>query len=283
MSRINISKIILIISILVLIIVIVGFVANIIVSNKIENDLSQLRNRSNIKNEEIITLDDIDDLPTPVKNWLLSINLVGTNKKNMVSFSQKGKMYLSKDQVKPYKSIAKQYVRINEPSFIWSVDVAYLPFVKVKGIDKFDLGAGSMKMLLASVFPVVDENNNEKLNESSLSRFLLELPWYPSAALEKYITWEELDKFRAKATINYKNMKSEVIYYFDENYNLVKMEGLRFKDTSNDSERITCIGEVVDSKIINGLRIPNKIDVSWIENDSKFTWYKIEEIDFNFF
>ena len=282
MNKINIPNIIFLISAIVVILVIIEIVATLVVNKKINKEIQQMESGIAITNEKI-TYDDIKELPEPVKKWLLSINILGEDKYNLISFSQKGKMYLSSEQTKPYKSNAKQYVRIDKPSFLWFVNVKFLPFLNIRGIDNFDSGIGSMKMLLASVFPVVNELNNYRLNESSLSRFLLELPWYPSAAIENYITWEEVDIYSAKATINYKDMKSEVIYYFDENYDLVKMEGLRFKDTSDNSKRILCIGEVVDSKIVNGIRIPNKINVSWFENGTKFTWYEIENYDFYYY
>lgn len=282
MNKINITKIVVLLIIFILILIFIGFLSNKIVNNQINKEIEQFIRDDKIYNEEIINFEDIQGLPNPVKKWLLSINIIGQKKVEYVSFLQKGSMRLSPDQKKSYKSDAKQYVRIKEPAFIWCTDVQMLSFLSVKGIDKFDYGIGSMKMLLGSIIPVVNEKNNEKLNESSLSRFLLELPWYPSAALEDYIIWEEIDEKSAKAKIEYLNMKTEVIYYFDENYNLVKMEGLRYKDTSDESERIICLGEVEDSKIINGMRIPHKINVSWIDNNNKFTWYEIENYDFNF-
>ncbi len=283
MNKINISNIIFIISVIVALIIIIEIIATLVINNKIDKEIQQMKSEVIISADEEITFDDINNLPEPIQKWLISINVVGGGRYKHISFSQKGKMYLSPEQSKPYKSKAKQYIRIDQPSFLWTVDVNILPFLNIKGIDNFSSGIGSMKMLLASVFPVVNEKDNYKLNESSLSRFLLELPWYPNAALENYITWHKLDSYSAKATINYKNMQSEVIYYFDENYNLVKMEGLRFKETKGNSLRILCIGEVVDSKIVNGIRIPNKINVSWLENDKKFTWYEIENYDFNYY
>ncbi len=278
MKKILFSLIIL----LAIIIIIIG-VANVKVKHDIKKDIKNLETNSLNENTKIISLDDINNLPIPVKKWLISIGLINKKRMDFVSFSQKGKMKLTKDQESWYLPEAKQYVRIDEPSFLWVVDIKMMPFLNVKGIDSFKNGKGSMKMLLSSLIPVVNEKNNYKIDESSLSRFLLELPWYPSAALEDYIVWEALSDYSAKAIISFNGLNSEVIFYFDENYDLIKMEGLRYKESDENSKRITCIGVVKGHIIVDGIKVPNKINVSWQENDDIFTWYKIENFNYNLY
>lgn len=274
-------KILVTIFIILLVFVLITIIANFITNKQIEKQFDVFKNNSQYLSGKTISLDDIDELPTPVKNWLLAINIVGKKDVNMVSFYQKGEMKLTEDQKDWFYPQALQYVRLDEPGFIWRVSLKMNPLIKVQGIDILEKGNASMKMLLFSLIPVVNEKENHKINESSLTRFLLELPWYPYASLRDYIKWEKIDDYSAKAIISYKNLTSEVIYYFDKDYNLIKMEGLRYKDSKKESKKISCIGEVVDNIIVNGVKVPNKINVSWIEDDKKFTWYKIENYNFD--
>lgn len=268
--------------IIVILFTIIFIISTIIVNREINKNIEILKTDLP-NNTEIITIKDLENLPSPVKKWLTSINIVGKKRMVLVSFSQTGKMKLKKENTDFYKPNAKQYVRIDKPSFLWYVDLKMNPLLKVKGIDFFNNNKGSMKMLLASIFPVVNEKSNERINESSLSRFLLELPWYPTAALEDYIIWEEIDETSAKAVINIGDLKTEAIFYFDENGTLLKMVSYRYKENLPNSEKIPCIGEVKGNIIKDDITVPNKIDVTWIDNNEEFTWYKIENYNINFY
>lgn len=61
------------------------------------------------------------------------------------------------------QSTAHQTINLKDPGFIWH----------------------------GALVPVVNENDNAILNEPSLHRFLLEVPWYPTVALEDSMPWED--------------------------------------------------------------------------------------------
>lgn len=268
---------------LIVLIVIAFFLGNLQMNRKISKELELLMHISEEKSAEnsstVILEEDLKKLPKPVKKWLEFVGVVGQEKIRTVSFSQGGEMRLEPNQEKWMKPVAKQYVRVDKPGYLWHVDIPMIPLLNTKGRDLFYEGKGSMEIRIGTLIPVVNEESNEKLNESSLHRFLLELPWYPTAAVEEYMTWEEIDKESAKGILSYEGMTVEAIFYFDGDGSLIRVESLRYKERDEGAKRIPCIGEIKGHSVVEGLKIPNRINITWIINGEPFTWYKLENFD----
>lgn len=230
----------------------------------------------------IIQEEDLEHLPKPVQKWLGYTGVIGQEKIWGLSFSQRGKMKLDPGQEKWIEPEAKQYIRVDDPGYLWHVDLPMIPLLNTKGRDLFYKGKGSMEIRIGSLIPVVNEKESDKLNESSLHRFLLELPWYPTAALEEYMTWEEIDDKSAKAILSYEGITVDTIFHFDETGRLIKLEALRYKENHVDAKRMPCIGEVKGYTNVQGMKIPNRFDITWIIDGEPFTWYKLENYDINF-
>ncbi|MFW5873503.1 MAG: DUF6920 family protein [Bacillota bacterium] len=265
---------------LVLIVIIVSF----IFISRIQLERQVLAERDllykDLENgEEVIIEEDLSGLPEPVANWLDNIGVIGQNIYASVSFDQTGAMKLEEDQKEWYTPEARQYVNIKKPGYLWTVDI---PSFFTKGRDLYHKGSGSMLIKLAGAIPVVNESDNYKINESSLHRFLLELPWYPTAALEDYMSWEEVDTNTVRGIITYQDMTADAIFNFGDDGELISMEAMRYKDVDEEAPRLKCIGEIIDYTEVEGMKIPHKINVSWTEDGEKFTWYKIENYNFVF-
>ena len=249
-------------------------------NRKITKEVEMLMGSAENHQPAVITEQDLEGLPKAVRQWLRESGVVGKERIRAMSFSQRGEMKLDPEQEKWMEPKAKQYVRVDEPGYLWHVDLPMIPLLNTKGRDLFHEGKGAMEVRIGSLIPVVNEQGSEKLNESSLHRFLLELPWYPTAALEDYITWEEIDDQRAKAILTYQGITVDAVFYFDETGSLIRQEALRYKDNHDDAERLPCIGEVKGYTIVEGIKIPNQFHVTWILDGKPFTWYKLENYAF---
>src|SRR6056297_1756385 len=236
-----------------------------------------LASNLNINNDTIKK----EDLPDSVSKWLTKVGVFKSKRIKNISLNQEGLMKLSQDQKEYYKPKAYQLVNVIEPGFLWTVDISMMPLINTKGMDFMYDGKGSMQIKVAYIIPVVNEKPNKKINESTLSRYLLELPWYPTAALESYMSWEKVTDHIAKATINYKGIETRAKFFFDEDFQLIKIEALRYKELTEGAERKKCIGEIKTYTKVDDLLIPDRIDVAWIENDQKFTWYIVQANSFD--
>jgi len=264
-------------------------------NNQIKSELDKLKTHNEIKinkdrtdvlneNNKIISAADLKGLPLPVKKWLQNSGVIGKKEIRAVKVKQNGLMKLSPEQSDWYQPTARQYITVSEPGFLWQVDLAMMPVINTKGRDLFYQGNASMQIKIASLLPVVNQGANAKINESALHRFLLELPWYPTAALNNYLDWQEIDSTTARATIDYQGVKASADFNFDQEGNLISTEAMRYKESDQAAERLRCTGELKSYQKVDGIQIPTKIDVSWYLKDSKFTWFKVEvnEISFEY-
>ena len=160
--------------------------------------------------------------------------------------------------------------------------MSMMPFVNVAGRDYFVEGKGQMQMKIASLIPAASVDSNKKVNQASLQRYLAELVWYPSAAISPYIEWDSIGKYTAQARMTYKGVSGSVTFYFDKKGDLEKIWALRYKDSDENAELKEWIGEIKDFNTIQGIKIPTDIDISWILDGEKFTWYQLRIIDIQY-
>ena len=244
---------------------------------QIKQEIDSLLSQSTIPEKQVITEQIISSLPSSVQKWMNQIGIIGKEQIQIVYFKQRGQMKLKPEQIDWVSAEAEQYVTIDKPAFLWKVNVKNMaPLVAVVGRDKFQNGEAAMTIKIESLFPVVDIANNNKVNQSALQRYLLELPLYPFAAFNSYITWEKVDQNSAKATMSYKGVSGSATYYFSDSGELLKISAMRYKDANENAKHIECIGEIKSHSIINGIKLPTKIEITWVLENGPFTWYKLE-------
>ncbi len=123
---------------------------------------------------------------------------------------------------------ARQYFNVEPPAFIWTTDVDFMPMVNMAGRDKLIDGKGEMLIKLANVIPVVDEGNDLNKKYLNMLRYMAEMVWFPSAALNDYIKWEAIDANAAKATFTLKGESVSGIYTFSDEGNFKSFEADRY-------------------------------------------------------
>ncbi len=231
-------------------------------------------NKSNTKLE----LKDLDNLPEPVKNWVIKSGAVGKDIVNSVRLEQSTQMRLEADQKEWFNGSAVQYFSVEKPAFIWTVDMEMNPFVFVKGRDLFREGKGK----LFSLFSIVDVEN-EKIDQGTMQRFLGEIVWFPSAAICPYIKWEAIDSVSAKARMTYGNTSVDAIFYFNQSGEFEKYIALRYMGSDEKAEKFPWLITSNKSEFLNGIKIPVDMDATWKLPKGDFNWLKLKitKIDYN--
>jgi len=220
---------------------------------------------------------DLEHLPALIKDWLYAVGVVDSPVINHVQLHQSGKMKLDPedDWLVP---TAKQTINVPETAYVWDVK---LPKFYTLGRDVFHEGRAEMRIHALGLIPVVNEKNHTKLNESALHRFLLEMVWYPSFALSENLTWEPLNDTQVNVTLSKFDMHVSAIFTFEDGL-LRKVEAMRYKDVDDDSERLLCVGTIDAYEKHDQWLIPTQLDVTWMMDDTAFTWYKIDVTDITF-
>lgn len=224
----------------------------------------------------------IADLPPIVQKWIENSGVISSPRITSVRLKQRGEMKTKPDG-KWMSFSAEQYFNILEPSFIWITKVDAMPFIYMDGRDMLKNGQGEMLIKLLSLFPVVDEGKNEKIDSGSMQRFLAEMCWFPSMATENYISWEGLEQKSAKATMIVSGKEVSGIFTFSEEGDFVSFETQRYFGGESNAELETWFIEATDYKSFEGIRIPNKSKVTWKLKECDFNWLNLEitELEYN--
>lgn len=231
--------------------------------------------------KKIITDDDIKHLPQPVKTWLVHSGVVGKPDIRAGKIVQEAEIKMKPGQQKWMHATAIQYTNVEQPAFIWVANVKVNNFLFFKGRDKFLDGKGEMLIKLNAVLKVVDEKG-EKINEGTIQRFLGEMVWFPSLALNEYINWEQIDDTTAKATVNYKGTTGSGTFCFNTEGDFIKFSALRFMGNEAEAKRFEWVLEVQDYNVFEGIKVPSEMTATWKLDTGNWTWLKLKIADIQY-
>ncbi|WKA59143.1 hypothetical protein QWY16_03045 [Planococcus shenhongbingii] len=223
-----------------------------------------------------VTEEMLEQLPAPVQKWLENAGIVGKDQIRTIFLRQTGWMRLKPEQQEWTKAEAEQTITTDPPSFTWTVKMNMLPFIQIVGRDSFEAGKAELLIKAAGLFPVAREADNDKTDQSALQRYLMEVSWYPTAAISPYIKWEEIDGNTAKATMDYQGVSGSATYHFKEDGELEKIIALRYKDSSPEAPLVPCVAEIKEHHSAGGIKVPSKVEITWQLEEGDFTWYKFE-------
>lgn len=241
----------------------------------IQQETSQLLDKNISTEIRILNESDLTNLPEPVKKWLRNSGAIGKPYISYGKVDQIAELQMKPEQDNWLKATAIQYTTIDNPAFIWSVDVKMNNFVNFQGRDKFDEGKGEMLIKLNSLLNIVNERG-EKLDEGTLQRYLGEMVWFPSLALSPYITWKQIEENTAKATMTYKGTSGSGTFYFNSSGDIIKFSALRYKGNEKDAKRYNWEMNILDYKTFEGIKVPAKMTSTWKLEDKDWTWLKME-------
>lgn len=247
-------------------------------TREIERERSAMLQNSLPYNFEKISPEKLNHLPVPIKNWLENSGITGKQNISTVLLKQKAKMKLKPEQTRWFDAEADQYFTTELPAFNWTVNLKMNPLVKIRGRDKFEDGKGEMLIKMNSLINIVNEKG-EKIDEGSLQRFLGEIVWFPSAALHPNIVWEEVDSLTARATLKINETKGSGTFFFNKNGDLEKFTALRYKGNEPDAQHHKWIISVKETSDMNGIRIPTKMESTWMLESGPWTWLVLEITD----
>ncbi|AIQ14992.1 DUF6544 family protein [Paenibacillus durus] len=265
---------------LVIVIAIVTAIATRMFNQNAVKQVNQLFSDCPKSNNEIIRKEDLAGLPLPVQKWLERSHIIGKEKIASVRLKQRGLMRTKKGG--PWmRAQAVQYFRADEPGFVWQADVQMAPLLHLSGLDNYQEGKGKMSIKLLSLFPVVNAKGPE-MDVSTLLRYLAEMPWFPTAALNSYIKWEPINDTSARATMSYRGISASGVFAFSEQGDLISFTAKRYKEVNGKYVLSDWGGVNKEFKEFNGIRIPSKSDIIWIEKTGNFNWYQCEITDIEY-
>ncbi len=220
---------------------------------------------------------DLENLPDSVASWLRFSGVIGKEKIKTVRLKQTGLMKTKPEQ-SGMETTAEQYFNTKAPAFVWKARVNMMPGLYFAGEDKYYDGKGKMSIKVLSLFPVVDATGAE-MDQGTLTRYLGEIIWFPTAALSDYIKWEVIDKNTAQATMNYKGTEASAVFNFAESGKVKSFQCERYYNGPDGYSLENYYAPVWAYKEFAGIKIPTKAKAIWRLDSGDFEYYDMEITD----
>lgn len=267
-------------NVIILVAIIIGY-SRFNFRNTINSERKTLFENLNRQPPKIIDEEVLIGLPIIIQKWLANSGILGKQTISNVYLAQELKLKMKPEQSDWYSGRAEQYFTIEPPAFNWSVQMEISPALNVAGRDRFEDGKGEMIIKLLSLIPVAKAKNDQKVNQATLQRYMAEIVWFPSAALSQYITWEPIDDFSARATMEYKGTRGSGDFHFDSDGNFKKFVAMRYKD-ANAIKPVEWSVIATKTEEQNGIKIPVECEASWELENGKWTWLTLKITDLRY-
>ncbi|WP_026944820.1 DUF6544 family protein [Algoriphagus marincola] len=216
-----------------------------------------------------------EELPLAIQKWLKASGYRMESPMISAEIHQTAQMKMKPAQKDWKEAQAFQVSSLDPLGFHWQVEMDMIPGFKIFGRDQFKDGIGEMLIRIGAAIPIVDESG-DKINEGSLQRFLGELVWMPSLALHPGISWKELDKYTAEATLKINQTSGSGTFHFNDGGDFVRFEALRFYENKEDSKRFPWILKVEEYRDFEGIRIPSTMNATWKLPERDWTWLRLQ-------
>jgi hypothetical protein len=229
---------------------------------------------------------DMTELPEPVRRYFHFAFPDGPRALRAV------RMELSGDFRRPGSTswapmTVEQYVSVVDPAFVFFGDTDVLPGVWARAMDSYVDGAMHMNVRLLSAITVLNEIDVPELNLTSLMRFFIEAPLFPSALLpNRHLRWEPIDGSTARAVVS-KDGREVGAYRvtFDDAGRIVRYDAEK-GGRKADEARFHGAGEVAlrgDYRTVDGVMVPMSFQIARrIDGQMKPFWKgRVERIEFD--
>ncbi|AWB46623.1 hypothetical protein DCC85_22260 [Paenibacillus sp. CAA11] len=211
----------------------------------------------------VLTYEDVEDLPMPVKRYLKTCGYIGRLKSSYMKISFKD-VDFKLSQEKPMIKIDYSQVNfVQKPDRVAFINTRMygIPF---QGYDSLLEGVGGMKGVLAKGIPLFNETGAD-MDQACLVTFLSESLLIPDAALQSYITWKEVNKTSAKAIITYGGIEASGLFTFSETGELLSFstDDRIYTSTNGDRQQVKWTALFSDYQTKDGRKQPSRLQAIW--------------------
>ncbi len=224
----------------------------------------------------VITEDDLAPLPDPVQRYLRYAGVIGKPQVRCVRAKQVGLLRTAPTQ-KWMPIQAVQYTTLAGPlSRTWYAEAKKGPVALMKARDRYDNGTGHMLIKLLSLFSVADVRCPE-MDISALIIFFNDMVMWPTAFLDKSLTWEAIDATSARATLQLLGRQASAILRFNERAELIDfVTEERYRSVGKEHLRTKWSTPLWNYREVNGFRIPTGGSAIWHLPEGEFEYIKIK-------
>ena len=170
---------------------------------------------------------------------------------------------------------AEQDVTATPPGFVWDARVAIMPVVAIRARDSYVGGEGRMRVSVAGLVPIINQNRTPEMAAASLQRFLAEAVWLPTALLPgNGLSWLALDHSTSRATLTDGPTTVSLDFGFGPTGEIQTVSGMRYRDVKGTPVLTSWTGRHADYTRIDGMMIPTSGEVAWVLPEGRTPYWR---------
>lgn len=232
-----------------------------------------VENQLQISNH-VFTEKDFAHLPIAIQKYIKSCNYIGTPKMSYLKMEYHNINFMQNKNRPPLSINYTQYNFVLEPCRIALIDSSMfgIPF---EGYDYYQNGMGGMKGVIAKAFTLFDQMGTD-MDKACLVTFLAESLFVPTALLQEYISFDELNDFDVKAKITFGGQSASGIFTFNEKYEMIsfKTNDRAVVKTDGIIEYVPWSANCTEYQLYkNGIKYPTKFQAVWNYPEEDFIYF----------
>ncbi|HKR04568.1 MAG TPA: DUF6544 family protein [Bacteroidia bacterium] len=252
-------------------------------SNKFKNEVTSSMKDDAFIAESLLTENDIQSLPEPVKKYLHYTGSV--NKPFVKNFKIEFTGQIRKNDKSEWMPFtSKQYNFINASTRLFFMN-ATMKNLPVAGFHCFKNGDAFMDIRLFSLFRVQYQSGKEMDVAETVTFFNDMCVMAPATLIDKRIKWLEADSNKVKAEFTNNNITITAWLYFNDKGELINfISDDRFAVAENNSmKRIPWSTPMKDYKTINGFNLAGYADAiyNYPEGNLCYGNFKLTNVKYN--
>lgn len=236
-------------------------------------DVQSLSGIQETTSSEVFTEEETGRLPAPVRKYFRYCGFIGKPKMSYMKVAFKNVGFL---QGKNSPSLVIDYTQYNftrKPDRVALIESSKLG-IPFDGYDSYVDGTGGMKGVVGKLVTIFDQKG-EEMDKAAMVTYLAECLLIPSAALQDFIAWEEIDELHAKATITNRGISASGEFTFNEKGELVSFttydRAMYNIDGSIEHLKWSAVlGDYIDK---NGYLLPTTLQGVWHYDDGDMIYF----------
>lgn len=232
-------------------------------------------------NPRLVTAEMLEHLPAPAQRYLNFTGVVGKPWIDTVRIKFAGKFRQGID--KPWMPMrAEQFYTTNPPGFLWQAQFKMAGLWLMRGQDLYKAGHGHMFGKVAGLFTIFDARGAE-LDQGTMTRYLNEMVWFPTALLSDYVTWQGVDDHSANVIFTDADKQVTARLFFDDAGRLTNFVTQRYRENQGKYTFDTWETPMTEYGVLAGLNLPVRGQAVWklADGDLPYADLRLTEIEYN--
>jgi hypothetical protein len=242
-------------------------------------DVAEGIRRTRSRQPEPITDADLAHLPDLVRDYLVSVGVVGKPKVYSMRATFEAQM---RSKTRDWFSLtAEQYNFFDTKERLFYLD-AKVNGLPTRGYHRYKEGTARMLIKLLGLFPVVDMKGDTMFKAETVTMFNDMCFLAPATLIDQSITWEEIDSSSVRATFANLSSTISATLHFNEAGRLVNFVSDDRYDVS-EGKRYRFSTPLSEFGDIGGYTLPTYGEAIWHYPDGKFVYgkYRLKSVEYN--